>query len=358
MPTSLLSADSQFPDLKKEQSTDEKFEVVTNYLYMLLEQLRYTLGNLGLNNINESEFLKIGELITSPISIQLEGTEGQLAQLQITADGLNSRVSDAEGNVSQLAQTVDGLGARVANAEGNITSLTVTANGLTSRVSDAEGNISTVQQTINGLTVTDSSGTTRIKGSSIETGSLVLTGTITWDDLNSGVQSTINTASTNASTANTNASTALSTANAANSTANGAYTAANGAQVNLAMLANGQYSGGTFIDGKNLYAPNLYGNTISLMDPAGYQVGTMSLQYSSTFAFDLSSNLSLRLQAASGFNAYLGNGDAFFMCAYDSASGANLATIGGGMRVTNASYGYSLPTTGLQAGRVFFLLEG
>lgn len=213
MPTSFLTADTSFPDLSKEKSTDAKFEKVTNYLYMLLEDLRYTLCNLGLDNINESEFLKIGELITSPIAVQLENDEGQLAQLQITADSLSTRLSDTEGNVSQLAQTAQGLATRVSDAEGNIStlqqtsqglstrvsnaegsisSLTQTANGLSVRVSDAEGNITTIQQTINGLTVTDSGGTTRVKGSMIETGSMVLTGIITWSDLSSGVQNTIN----------------------------------------------------------------------------------------------------------------------------------------------------------------------
>lgn len=332
MPTSLLSADSQFPDLKKGQSTDEKFEVVTNYLYMLLEQLRYTLGNLGLNNINEDEFLKMGQLITSPISIQLEGDEGQLAQLQLTADSLSTRISDTEGNVSQLAQTAEGLGTRVSNAEGsistlqqtadglssrvstaegNISSLTQTANGLSSRVSDAEGNISSLTQTVNGFSLAVSNGETSStislmsNGVAISSKVVKFTGAVTFEDLETPGSTTI-------------------------------------------------YGGN--IDTDSLIVDTLYGDTVYLKS-GNYLVGSLSLKYSSTYAVDLSSSMSLRLQAASGFNAYLGNGDAFFMCAYDSASGANLATIGGGMRVTAASYGYSLPTTGLQEGRVFFLLE-
>jgi hypothetical protein len=46
--------------------------------------------------------------------------------------------------------------------------------------------------TLDGVTITDpETGVTRIKGSSIETGSLVLTGSITWSDLDSEVQSNI-----------------------------------------------------------------------------------------------------------------------------------------------------------------------
>lgn len=48
--------------------------------------------------------------------------------------------------------------------------------------------------TLDGVTVTDPDGTTLIKGSSIETDSLVLTGKISWKDLDDDVQDTINSA--------------------------------------------------------------------------------------------------------------------------------------------------------------------
>lgn len=47
MPSNILTTDTSFPQLTEEQSTDEKFGVITNYLYMLLEQLRYSMANLG-----------------------------------------------------------------------------------------------------------------------------------------------------------------------------------------------------------------------------------------------------------------------------------------------------------------------
>ena len=47
MPSNLLNADTGFPDLMGNQSTDEKFRMVSDYLYMLLEQLRYSMANLG-----------------------------------------------------------------------------------------------------------------------------------------------------------------------------------------------------------------------------------------------------------------------------------------------------------------------
>ena len=54
MPSNLLTADTTFPTLTQEQSTDEKFEKITSYLYMLLEQLRYSMGNLDKENFNDA----------------------------------------------------------------------------------------------------------------------------------------------------------------------------------------------------------------------------------------------------------------------------------------------------------------
>lgn len=314
MPTSLLSADSQFPDLEKTQSDKEKFEILSNYLYMLLEQLRYTLSNLGLDNFNASEFLKMGETITGPIYIQLEDDDERLNQLQITAEGLSGRISDTEGNVTALQATSAGLAARISSAEGNITSLQATSAGLaaqisdangniaslqatatslTSRVSDAEGNISVVQQTVNGLTVTDASGTTRIKGSSVETGSLNLTGAITWSDLSSGVQSDINDAVDTADTAYSLARTANTTASDLDD-----------------IITEWKYvkNGTTYIDGGmimvgTIIVDELYGDTIYLYDDAGKTAGTIS----TTGATSTSKRKIVIKSGAIEFNASDGN---------------------------------------------------
>lgn len=151
MPGNILSADTQFPNFTGQESPAEQIRTIRNYLYMLLEQLRYTLNNLDAGNFNTEGLKEIQDAISQPILKQLSDTDGNLAELQLTAAGLASRVSSNEGDISQLEQTAQGLSSRVGNAEGNISSLQQTANGLSSRVSSAEGNISTLQQTANGL---------------------------------------------------------------------------------------------------------------------------------------------------------------------------------------------------------------
>lgn len=151
MPGNILSADTQFPNFAGQESPAEQIRTIRNYLYMLLEQLRYTLNNLDAGNFNSEGLKEIQDAISQPILKQLSDTDGNLAELQATAAGLASRVSNNEGNISQLEQTAQGLSSRVGDAEGNISSLQQTANGLSSRVSSAEGNISSLQQTANGL---------------------------------------------------------------------------------------------------------------------------------------------------------------------------------------------------------------
>ncbi len=54
MPGNLLFADKQFPNITGNNENDLK--AILNYMYMLQEQLRYTLGNISTENLNENDF--------------------------------------------------------------------------------------------------------------------------------------------------------------------------------------------------------------------------------------------------------------------------------------------------------------
>ena len=151
MPSSLQTLDTAFPKIDDHQTTEENFNQVVNYLYMLLENLRYTLGNLGEDNFNDTELDSIGKLITEPVWARIADDEGNIHTLNVTAENLLSQVSDLDGNLSALQQTAETLSSRITTADGNISALTQTAESLSSKISDAEGNISSLTQTVNGL---------------------------------------------------------------------------------------------------------------------------------------------------------------------------------------------------------------
>ena len=117
MPSNLLNVDTGFPQLTEEQSAEEKFSVITNYLYMLMEQLRYSMANLGAGNFNDAELDAIGKTITAPIYIDLENAAGAIHELRITADQLTSRMEDAEGNISSIEQYARSITLEVSNGE-------------------------------------------------------------------------------------------------------------------------------------------------------------------------------------------------------------------------------------------------
>jgi hypothetical protein len=187
MPTNLLATDTMYPDLTK-GTTDEKIQQIGNYLYMLREQLRYTLGNLGENNFNETELENIGNIITEPIYLQIYGTEGN-AVIQFTEKGLYGRIEDAENNVAQVSVNTQALMSRMSNAEGNISTLAQTANFLSSRITSLNGSVSSLTQTVNGFSLSVSNGSTSstiklMSGSTeISSQTISFSGTVTFSDL-------------------------------------------------------------------------------------------------------------------------------------------------------------------------------
>ena len=157
MPTSLLDADLKFANLGKKQDLKSRVDGMESYLYQLLEQLRYSFGNLDRTNFNDAGFAEITGIINQPIIAEIKGIDGQITQITATSAALTTRVEDAEGNITALYQFADEITQKVEDAEGNITTLTATAQGLSARVTNAEGSISTLTQTAESLTIKVSS---------------------------------------------------------------------------------------------------------------------------------------------------------------------------------------------------------
>ena len=158
--------------------------------------------------------------------------------------------------------------------------ITKTSEEIMLKVEGIDGKYTEVKTTLDGLTVTDQSGTTKIKGSSIETESIAansisadklnLTGAITFGDLDADAQNSIN-------TANSNAITAITAAGNAQATANGA----------VQKVSAWQYPGSTYIDGSKIMtgtvmATNLLGGTVGLLASDESIVGALNLAYTTT----------------------------------------------------------------------------
>ncbi len=165
MPSNWLYIDTNFPSFTQRESADDKIETMQDYLFMLVEQLRYTLHNLDLKNMNDAAADAFVKTITDPVYVRIEDAEGSITQLAATAEGLAAQVSDAEGNITKLQLTAEGLQAKVQSLDGSVANLTVDVNGLRATVSgkiDGSEAQTLINQTINGITLaatSDSSGT-------------------------------------------------------------------------------------------------------------------------------------------------------------------------------------------------------
>lgn len=127
MPSNWLYIDANFPNFNGDESTEDKLAQIQNYLYMLVEQMRYTTQNLDTTNLNQTALHSWEEAITKPLYMQLEGEGQRLTQLSATADGLTALVQsqqqqvqevkdaqkDAENTLEGLDQSVQELSSRV-----------------------------------------------------------------------------------------------------------------------------------------------------------------------------------------------------------------------------------------------------
>ncbi len=151
MPSNWLYVDTNFPSFTGKETVNEKIDTIQSYLYVLLENLRYCLHNLDTSNMNQIELNKYVSGITDPVYKRLEDDEGNITQLQLTAQGLDMRITNAEGDINQLDITAKGLSAQISNAQGDINKLQITAQGMSAQISSAQGDITKLQATAKGL---------------------------------------------------------------------------------------------------------------------------------------------------------------------------------------------------------------
>lgn len=143
------------------------------------------------------------------VDVSAPGSEEILHEYKTEGDTTKQFSHQIAETRSQITKTAEEISLYVENAiQGLSSSFTVQLQEITGRIDGLDGNFSEISLTLDGLTVQDPSGTTLIKGSSIQTSTLYvdaaningliqasqlnLTGSITFGDLSSSVQGDIN----------------------------------------------------------------------------------------------------------------------------------------------------------------------
>lgn len=160
MPTTFQLVETTFPN-GEGKTTQEQINGVYDYLFVLLEQLRYTLFNLDESNLNQNALSEFIKNINEPIYAKIEDTDKNLNEISITAKGLDARLSNAEGDITQLDTTAKGLQVSVSNLDGAITNIKTDVNGIRATVRtkiDATQAQSIFDQSAQGFTLAVTSG--------------------------------------------------------------------------------------------------------------------------------------------------------------------------------------------------------
>ena len=108
MPSGFAALDTGFPDLSG-MDTEKKVQAMEDYLVQLLEQLRYTLHNLGSENFNEAETAQWVNETVQDLDVKTVRT-GTLDAGQIRTDGKLTIEDDdhSYGEISGIYQNADG----------------------------------------------------------------------------------------------------------------------------------------------------------------------------------------------------------------------------------------------------------
>lgn len=143
---------------------------------------------------------------------------------------------DSNGDLSITGK----INATSGNFSGNITASGTITGGTFSGANITNGAIVGSSINVNNKFLVDKNGTMTSTGANISGNINMTGGTISWSNINSDPL-----------------------ASAANSTANTALSSASNAQVIAQKIADGTYTGGSFISGKQIYSPNITGGSIT-----------------------------------------------------------------------------------------------
>lgn len=212
--------------------------------------------------------------------------------------------------------------------------ITKTSEAITLRVDGLENNYTELKTTVDGVTITDKSGTTLIKGGSIETSTLYvdaanITGTLVVGQLPSGVAM------------DDDIPTKLSEL-----TNDSGYQTATG----VVSIIDGTVTA-DYIYALGVEASVIRGNSVGLKDGNGNTVGAMQLSYTSTgmgIAF-LTNQGGIQMQPAG--NVFLASGGGAFITL------SNVVSLGGAPLVLSSyMYGSGAPSGAVSQGQVYFQL--
>lgn len=91
MPNIWTAVDANFPTVSPEEDPQQQIQKLLNYMYVLQEQLKYTLNNLDQTNWNGTALTNYSAQTNAPVQQQQTSLEKRIAELQKSIDQVNLR---------------------------------------------------------------------------------------------------------------------------------------------------------------------------------------------------------------------------------------------------------------------------
>ena len=126
MPSVWAGVDTNFPTFRDNEPIESKFKKIVNYMYVLTEQLKYTLNNLDSTNFNGKALEDLSDETTETIGEELEAMQNRINSLAVVIGSLNSRITTVEGyssRITDIENSVAGLTTRMNDTETAVNSL-------------------------------------------------------------------------------------------------------------------------------------------------------------------------------------------------------------------------------------------
>lgn len=104
MPTPWTMVDAAFPTFTGEEKVKEQVTKLCQYMYLLVEELKYQLSNLNERNFNSSALATLKADTTADVAATLAETTAMLALVTSEVADLNARLRSLEGLSGRMEQ--------------------------------------------------------------------------------------------------------------------------------------------------------------------------------------------------------------------------------------------------------------
>lgn len=106
MPNIWTAVDANFPTITEEEDVKEQLSKIVNYMFVLQEQLKYTLENLDQSNWNNTALKTYSEETTAGVTARQDEDNASIAE-QI--ESIQESLTRMDRRISAIVSTVERL---------------------------------------------------------------------------------------------------------------------------------------------------------------------------------------------------------------------------------------------------------